>query len=176
MGGIKVFAAVGGVLALVAVGFAIAEAGPARATHVEGATHVYVNNPTGEPIPVRDMSGREPFTVSLSGLWNSGDKTSSKAFTVPSGKRLVVEYVSVNANVPTGQRVRGYLYGNSTPVAASFLLFTREGSFGTYDVFVAAQPTRAYLNAGASSLVIQRSSDAGLTGWSGSVVGYLIPA
>src|SRR5215203_3005202 len=77
-------------------------AGPARA---QKATEVNVVNtptvklvPPSTPLPVRDVNdGRQPFTDNLiSGVKNS--------FTVPSGKRLVVEFVSGAGSIPQGHK------------------------------------------------------------------------
>ena len=77
-------------------------AGPARA---QKATDVnVVNTPTIKlapplsPLPVRDVNdGRQPFTDNLiSGVKNS--------FAVPSGKRLVVEFVSGAGSIPQGHK------------------------------------------------------------------------
>src|SRR5262245_30835910 len=94
---ILALACAGGALALLAAGLlALTDAGPALATHVDGAGHVFVNNTPGEAVPVRTMDGRSPYTVHLSGSWSSGNSQSSKMFTVASGKRLVIEYASLD--------------------------------------------------------------------------------
>ena len=173
MKGILTFAATGGIVALLALGFlALTDAGPALATHVDGAGHVFVSNAPGEAIPVRTMDGRAPHTVYLSGSWSSGQFQSSKSFTVPSGKRLVVEYASIDGFTGSGH-AQGELVTPSSPSNGHYFFeFTSPFSSG----FTAAQPMRAYANAGTSTLILTRNSTSGGGQWEATIVGYLIPA
>jgi hypothetical protein len=71
---------------------------------------VVVGNTPANAIPVKEVSPPvlQPFVHSFSDLgFNSGeDRSESKrAFTVPAGKRLVLEDISIGANLGTGQRV-----------------------------------------------------------------------
>jgi hypothetical protein len=57
MKGILAFTAAGGVAAVLALAlFALADSRPAGATHVEGVGHVFVNNPPGQAVPIRDVT------------------------------------------------------------------------------------------------------------------------
>ena len=76
------------------------------ATHVEGAAHVFVNNPSTSPVPVRDVdNGRQPFTTRAF-TFVSPLESSTTMMTVPAGKRFVIETIGVQADVPTGQKMR----------------------------------------------------------------------
>ena len=173
---VKTSLAAGGVAVVLA--FVLSATGAERALAVV-ISHVIVDNTPAQAVPVREMSGREPYTVSLSSAWNSGGSTAATAsFTVPSGKRLVVEYLSVRAAVPSGQRItQGRVCGPSTPSSSAChaISFVFQGSFNGFDNFTAAQPMRAYLNAGSSSVSVFKNSTIGSSGWQGAVVGYLIP-
>jgi hypothetical protein len=178
------FAAAGGVVVLLALAFlALSDPGPAQATHIGGAGHVFVNNPSdqavpirdvtppAQAVPIRDVSGRDPFTVYLTGSWGSGVYQSSKTFTVPSGKRLVVEYASIDGFTTTGHGFAELV----TPSAPSNGHYFFEFTSPTSDGFTAAQPMRAYANAGTSTLILTRNATSGTGQWEATIVGYLIP-
>ena len=173
MKGILTFAATGGVVALLAIGFlALTDAGPALATHVDAAGHVYVSNQPGEAVPVRTMDGRTPFTVYLSGSWSSGQYQSSKSFTVASGKRLVIEYASLEGFSGSGSHASVELVTPSSPSNGHYF-FERTSPFTSG--FTVAQPMRAYANAGSSTLILSRNATSGTGQWEATIVGYLIP-
>src|SRR5262245_13589439 len=104
----------------------------------EVVSHVIVDNTPAQAIPVREMSGREPFTASLNGAWTSGGSTAATgSFVVPAGKRLVVEYASVRAAVPSTQRItQARLCAVSTPSSACHgLVFSFQGTYNGFDNF-----------------------------------------
>ena len=184
MKGMLAFAAAGGVVVLLALAlFELSHPGPAQATHVEGAGHVFVNNPTGQAVPIRDVtppaqavpirdvSGRDPFTVYLTGSWSSGVYLTSKTFTVPSGKRLVIEYASIDGFTSSGHAFAELVTPSTPSNGHYFFEFTSPTSSG----FTAAQPMRAYANAGTSTLILTRNATSETGQWEATIVGYLIP-
>jgi hypothetical protein len=81
---------------------------------------------------------------------------------VPPGKRLVLEYASVNAQLPIGQRlvvsVLAVNAGLSIPVVF-------QGTFqNTADLFVGSEPVRFYLNGGETPRVSAARSENGGNG------------
>ncbi len=69
-----------------------------------GAAPVMVTNPPSKPAPVV-VDITLPVSIAYSASFEKGDwsKTLSNVFRVPSGKRLVIEYISYNAFLPEGQ-------------------------------------------------------------------------
>ncbi len=76
-----------------------AEADPQRR---QGPRDVLVVNETDQAVPVRDVGRemREPFHHQFSLDWSDGNDFSTASYSVPSGKRLVVEYASLSAYLP----------------------------------------------------------------------------
>ena len=117
--------ALGAYLALIGV-LAIATSGPAYTQSGQpNGPNVSVINTPAEPVPMRDVDNpaRQPFHLQMFGDNNS--------FTVPAGKRLVIEFVS------------GRIHTNSDRRDAA--LFTLLGSSQISNVFV---PTLSGIGAG----------------------------
>jgi hypothetical protein len=69
---------------------------PGTAVAVSGTPTVQVGNTAASPVPVHDTATpkRTPFQRSISFLLQDGDFGDIASFTVPDGKRLVIEYAS----------------------------------------------------------------------------------
>ena len=67
-------------------------------------------------------------------------------FTVPLGKRLIIEYLSLSAEVPAGQRVTRFLI--NLPVVHLFVVFPQGRNLFDRDVFTAAQALRVVIEPG----------------------------
>ncbi|MGH3714459.1 MAG: hypothetical protein ACRDT4_13500 [Micromonosporaceae bacterium] len=95
-----------GVLVLV-LGLTFTPAGPAVAEQMKPLLTEIVNTPD-KPVPVRDVdaNGRHAVAANASVTTNAGPKT---ILTVPAGKRLVIETVTVLAALPDGLKPRGLL-------------------------------------------------------------------
>lgn len=117
---------------------------------------VLVANDTANPVPLRDVDNpaSQPFAFNGFSFWSVNSQTTGVSFTVPAGKRLVIEQVSAQANVtsiaPTKQVT---LYVSATAggtVAAYYFTGTDVGEFaGTgRDWVVASSQTRSYADAG----------------------------
>ena len=73
------------------------------ATEAQNSNNVKVINPVTSPALVRDVNdGRQPVQVSRA-LTSTGSAASAMLFAVPAGKRLVIETVTVRANLAPGQ-------------------------------------------------------------------------
>jgi hypothetical protein len=172
MKSIKIYAMAGA--AAVALAFVLSATGAEQAV-AEVVSHVIVDNTPAQSIPVRDVSGRDPFTVALTQSWPVGGTYTSIGYTIPTGKRLVVEHVSVRANVPSGQRVRGNLVTPSTPYPGTpSIPFSWQGNFSGQDLLVGSLPMRAYVD-GKVTLTVLRNSSSGSGNWQATIIGYLIP-
>jgi hypothetical protein len=67
-------------------------------------------------------------------------------FTVPVGKRLIIDYLSLSAEVPAGQRVTGFLI--NLPVVHFFVVFPQGRNISGRDVFTTAQALRVVIEPG----------------------------
>src|SRR5262249_6242230 len=84
---------------------------------------------------------------------------------VPAGKRLVIEFVSLDVTVPSGQKVLISLeYGTGGQVASQRISTTPVLDMpGVVDVFTASQPVRLYADPGTSvSFSLKRSDSSGI--------------
>ncbi|HTH36378.1 MAG TPA: hypothetical protein VL572_00345 [Pyrinomonadaceae bacterium] len=97
---------------------------------------------------------KEPLLLNLGSLKQDASSTTyvSSKYTVPAGKRLVIEQVFIEVVVPSGSRPRGnvrvdtgYTWGSS----AQYLpfLFTSQGTLSDDEaVYTASQPMKIYVN------------------------------
>ena len=81
---------------------------------------------------------------------NNGNTAEVRITTVPAKRRLVIEYVSADITLPTGQRPFVFV---ATSVLGSGALIHRlfaeyQATFGPGDFFVISQLTRLYADAG----------------------------
>ena len=101
---------------------------------------------------------KEPLLLNLGSFQISGNSSTiiSTKYTVPAGKRLVIEQVFVEVTVPTGSRARGsvrvetgYTYGSS----AQYLpfQFTSQGTISDETVYSSSQPMKIYVTNPAKS-------------------------
>src|SRR6266508_2815519 len=115
---------------------------------------VFVTNDSSNPVPVTGTVGiqgtpsvnvideREPFETRIDVTLASGSFNGSGGFTVPSGKRLVAEFISALVTLPPGQTP--LVFVNSLSGAVGFALpladqGTRATSVGTFEEFTGAQ-------------------------------------
>jgi hypothetical protein len=99
---------------------------------------------------------------------------------VPAGKRLVVEHVSVRAELPPGQTARAAIAVSLNGTAANHYLVmvgqgTVIGSPTNRAVFIASQEMRLYVNPGTGPRVTVERDNANEVGnASASISGYLV--
>ena len=127
-------------------------------------------------VPTRDVENpaRQPYQ-DLSGTdFDDGDFIKSVSLLpVPTGKILVVEFVSVIIQLPSAQRATANLNVQGGPHL--YVNLSAQGSFGATDVLVGSQPVRLYVFSGNTpKLEVQRSLSTGFAGVNVSVVGYLV--
>jgi len=111
-----------------------------------------INTPTvtfapGASISNADNPAFQPFQATASGA--IGNSALVTLTTVPANKRLVIEYVSLSASVPTGQKVTGTV---TTALQSGFATFAvtvaPQGSDGFKDYYAASQLVRIYADPG----------------------------
>jgi hypothetical protein len=141
------------------------------------AQSVTVTNTAANPVPVTGTVGvqgtpsvkvvdqREPFETRLDLSLGDGDFGDGANFTVPTGKRLVVEFISARVTLPPGQTPSIFVnslsgaVGYALPLEPQGIRATSVGTFaefgsadqvlefessgGFYDVFLERQPDSA---------------------------------
>jgi hypothetical protein len=78
---------------------------PGATVGIAGTPTVQIGNEAANPVPVRDASNvRQPFHRGFNVFLEEGKTGKAHiAFTVPAGKRLIIEYVTANIFLPKGQ-------------------------------------------------------------------------
>lgn len=141
---------------------------------------VVVVNTAAEPVPARDVDNpaREPFQRFLVGQVDDGEINAgdSVSFSVPAGKRLVIEYVSLLGVVPAGQKLRVKIDAFAGGPGSHQLTLSNEGSFQAgRDDYKASHLTRIYADPGTDVFLrVARNSTSGVAGINASVSGYLV--
>src|SRR5213083_3739953 len=131
-------------------------------------SNVNVVNTTASPVPVRDVDNpaRQPFEAQGMGGFADGASTTGDITiaTVPAGKRLVIEYVSMVGAMPLGERI--LLAGtkdDGTVDDPVVTVPTESGTNadGTLDYFIASQLVRVYMDPGRINCSAERNSTVG---------------
>jgi hypothetical protein len=131
-------------------------------------SNVIVVNTTASPMPLRDVDNpaRQPFQAEAVGGFADGASTTGDITltTVPVGKRLVIEHVSVLGKMLAPQRlVLGGIGSGQPGGKVHWLEIKVQGSNadGTLDYFVASQLVRFYQDPGPVRCLAERDSTAG---------------
>ncbi len=133
-----------------------------------------------QPVIDREFAARNAvqhlFSGSIPPFRNCGNAI---AYTVPTGKRLVIEQVSVSLRLPSGEFAFSLVVATSLGggTIAHSLLPTKLGTFGSLEFFTASQPVRIYADPGTDVIAEAcRPSSGETTGiFTGSISGYLVP-
>jgi hypothetical protein len=148
---------------------------PSEPVPVTGA--VSVSNLGDSPLPVRDVDspGRQPVTAEGS---CSGSGCTGTVYTVPAGKRLIVEYASITANIPAGKVARWRLFTNNAGQQGAELDFPLTQPpviFGILSQSTAGQQVRLYAEAGSEVRMNGTTSDNAMpSNYIFSISGYLV--
>ena len=122
--------------------------------HSVDTSNVNVANTASSPVPVRDVDNpaRQPFHAEAVGGFADGASVTGGLLipTVPAGKRLVIEHVSVFGAMLPGQKMvrarvmyRFSVFGHSLVISAQ-----GSNADGSSDYFVASELIRFYDNDG----------------------------
>jgi hypothetical protein len=122
---------------------------------VDNTPNVQVANTAANPALVRnvDEGSRQPFHLQLRLDLPSGTDSQSVSFTLPSGKRLVIEFVSMRGILPPNQSVfmniltyAPTLFNGQLGVGSAFHnpLVVDQGMFGVQHFVGVAQQLRIY--------------------------------
>lgn len=116
---------------------------------------VEVVNTLDNPALIRDVDSpaRQPFQAAVEGTMGAGTEGINLFVTVPTGKRLVIEYVSGTCFVPGGQKCIfsvGTIVNNAATSTFHNLQTEVVGPFGSEDLFRAGEQVRIYGDGGTS--------------------------
>ena len=115
-----------------------------------------VPKPTCTPVCEVNNPDKNPFQANVEISLPPGTGGQNGFVTVPAGKRLVIEYVSGQAFLPSGQKalfsVIVSLKGQSTGTW-HYLESTVVGPFGSQDCFQCGRMVRLYADAGATVML-----------------------
>ena len=124
------------------------------------------------PLPVRDVDNpaSQPFQISGVATIGSFDTGSTiELFTVPLGKRLVIEHATVFAGAGEGNKMIAFISTkiittpnpDDTPFVAHALVMTEQGTINDPVSFAASQPMRVYADPGTKVLgIVARTATA----------------
>lgn len=125
--------------------------------------------PSVQIVPLEPYQRQQDYGFSVGDIFAAG------TISIPSGKRLVIESVSVLARVPAGQSVIFSLVPDLGVVhARHFITAVAQGSFFGQDVFAATEDLRLYAT-DEITFIAERSGSVGLGGLTFSISGYLVP-
>jgi hypothetical protein len=132
--------------------------------------------------PARAAQGaddaKQPFQKMLVVSLDPGEFSETVSFTVPVGKRLVVETASANAAVPSGQKVTVNVATTGGGLSGrAWLALAAQGAVSGLDRHTTTQPMRMYADPGTAVAFQAVRSDAASTATLNfSVAGYLVDA
>jgi hypothetical protein len=103
------------------------------------------------------------------------------SYAVPAGKRLVIEFVSVNATIGEGEKMHAFIRGGGFTDAIHPIIMNFQVTVASRDLFAGAQLMRMYAEPGTTVEILVSRRDAADTGAVGgnafietSISGYLV--
>jgi hypothetical protein len=140
---------------------------------ISGTPTVNVASSASSPVFVRNVNDVQPFQLT-SGSFSFTADSAHSSFTVPSNKRLVIEYVSGEVLVPTGQKVLDVFLLAAGDYGYMTLTVNGTDSSG-HDFATFSQPMTMYADAGSNVVLgAERSSTVGIASIQCMVSGYLV--
>jgi|KBSMisStandDraft_5_1062788.scaffolds.fasta_scaffold98172_4 hypothetical protein len=149
---------------------------------ISGTPLVTVANPAGNPVSVRDVDNPDahPFQIAMNVVLD-GSNVGDESFTVPAGKRLIIDQVSIDSAVPVGDKVRISIITEAGLFQVSHAMnVVPRGTFHlppdqVFDVFEATHLTRLFAEGGSNvGLHVSRNDTAGRAGVYFAISGHLI--
>lgn len=122
----------------------------------------------------------QPFLKTINFDIAAGTTQGNCPITVPEGKRLVIEYVSVRAQGPTGQKFIAQIQTNVAHTESLrgkiWLVFFYQGTFSGIDVFTASQPMHVYAEPSVppALFVATRTDISGAAFIEATISGYIV--
>lgn len=161
------------VLASSILGFAILLTATVPLSAMGADTKVVVENKVTAPVPVHEVNGAasQAFEAQVSLNLADGVSGANGFVTIPSGKRLVIQYASAWAQVPSGQTVSfsiQTMFNGDTQFTPHYLPVLQQNTDAIYAFFVAGSEVHLYSDAPQVNLRIDRGSTI-----AGAVVAYI---
>ena len=142
------------------------------------ASGTTVNVAASSPIPVSFTTQLDPFQNAASTTESGTNVSTLNVATVPAGKRLVIEFVSMTGQVPPGQHVEIMELTTSNGlggISHAFVIHPQPDAVIGDALFRANQSLRLYANAGTQvTALFRRSSTAGSANYLVTISGYLV--
>ena len=141
-------------------------------------TNAPASNPSNVLLPaiVNNAGAEEPFQQEVELSIGTGNVAAYGSIPVPSGKRLVIEYLSLFGNLPAGQRLNVSVVTLVSGLRASYRpqINTQDAGDGTTSVS-ASEVMRVYADSGTIvSLNATRSSSTGSGPLTVSISGHYV--
>lgn len=145
---------------------------------VNGTPTVQVGNSSANPVLIRniDTAARQPYHATISAPFVAGNDVagSASSLVVPAGKRLVIKYVSADADVPVGQVVVGTFLAGRPELDYVFVLSRQASGNGFDEIYAAAQPMEIWLDPGdLIDMIFVRNGTLGTGNARVTISGYL---
>jgi hypothetical protein len=139
-----------------------------------------VNTPL--PVEITNTPATEPVQHKCVCVITSGTAIATDTVAVPSGRRLVIEFVSVRTILPTGQTPEvqiftgtGGLPSGTTSMGHSIALPVTPIPSGASDVYHASQPVRLYADPGSDVTIhVARFQTTGTATFEVTFSGHLV--
>lgn len=162
----------------VVLGATVFRADIAQATGFDKPTNVVIANSPAKPVPVLEQGARTAFAFFKNDSFGSPEDSHVISFTVPAGKRLVIQSVAVNGALAPGVKlvgtaVQAHVNGQLEDyiMAPTFTGTTTGGR----DFYIASQPATIYADGGTEvDVFATRDTMTGSGIMNASVQGYLI--
>lgn len=148
-------------------------------TAITNTPSVTVANSAANPVPVSLTSEPlDPFQTAASTTETGTNVSTLNVTTVPPGKRLVIEFVSMTGQVPAGQHVEIMEITTSNSlggVSHPFVIHPQPDAVSGDALFRANQSLRLYANGGTQvTALFRRSSTLGTANYGLTISGYLM--
>jgi hypothetical protein len=152
----------------------------AGSVSVTNTPNVNVGNSASAPIPIVDMNdGRQPFQASTFVVHPNGTNVDTmNVATIPAGKRLVIEFISVSAQVPPGQHLElatVQTLAGGHGAAHQLLIQAQPDAVIGDDIYRAVQELRLYADPGSTvQVLVRRNSGLGQATFGVTISGYFV--
>ena len=155
-----------------------------KATHAVAAALVQITNTAANPVPNRDVDNGPRQAVTLQALASTSVENivfeeqngNGTAYTVPAGKRLVIEFISGSFTTPAGAHLaNAFIFGNTSSGQYADYLSPNLVTAGNFNVYQLAQPMWAYYDEGtAIRIAVTLTSGSFATSGIFTLRGYLV--
>ena len=133
---------------------------------------------SADPAPQGADDAKQPFQKMLVATLDGSEFNETVSFTVPAGKRLVIETVSANAAMPTGQKaIINVATVGGGQNGRAWLALAEQGNVSGLDRYAVAQSLRMYADPLTTvAFQVVRSGAASTASFNFSVAGYYVDA